>query len=213
MAQLVVEKSGYSKKEEFWNATTHGMGALLAIPATLLLAVKALRTGSASELVSYIIFGVSMFCLYAASTLYHSWPNHKVLLKKLDHCSIYLLIAGTYTPIALIAIGGRAGWIVFGIEWGLALCGIVFKMYFVHRFKRLSLLVYIGMGWLAIVFYKPLLNHISIDGFLLLLAGGLSYTIGTFFYKNKKIPYNHAIWHVFVMGGSLFMYLTIYYYL
>ncbi|RHW33386.1 hemolysin D [Lysinibacillus yapensis] len=213
MTQVIIAESGYSKKEEFWNATTHGIGALSAIPATLLLVHKAQASNSTIELMSYIIFGISMFCLYFASTLYHSWPKHKTLLKKLDHCSIFLLIAGTYTPVALIAIGGKVGWILFSIEWGLALMGILFKMYFVHRFKRLSLFVYIGMGWLAIVFYEPLLNHISINGFLLLMAGGLSYTIGTIFYKNKKIPYNHAIWHLFVLAGSFFMYLTIYLYL
>lgn len=213
MAQLTAAQSGYSKKEEFLNSLSHGIGALLAIPATLFLVQKAHGEGSTIELVSYIIFGISMFCLYAASTIYHAWPTHKSLLKKLDHSSIFIMIAGTYTPVALLAIGGRLGWMIFFVEWGLTVLGIVFKMYFVHRFQRLSLLIYLGMGWLAIVFYEPMLNYITIKGFLLLLAGGLSYTIGTYFYKNKKIPYNHAIWHVFVMGGSLFMYLTIYLYM
>ncbi|MFC7684506.1 hemolysin III family protein [Ureibacillus sp. GCM10028918] len=213
MAQLTTVQNGYSKKEELLNSLSHGLGVLLAIPATLLLVQKALLEGSTIELVSYIIFGLSMFCLYTASTLYHAWPTHKSVLKKLDHSSIFLMIAGTYTPVALIAIGGKLGWIVFIIEWILALFGIVFKMYFVHRFKRLSLLVYLGMGWLAIVFYEQIVTYITMNGFLLLLAGGLSYTVGTYFYKNKKIPYNHAIWHVFVMAGSLFMYLTIYLYI
>ncbi|KGR74407.1 PAQR family membrane homeostasis protein TrhA [Ureibacillus sinduriensis] len=213
MAQMTAGQSSYSKKEEFLNSISHGLGALLTIPATLLLVHKALARGTTTELVSYIIFGISMFCLYAASTIYHAWPTHKIILKKLDHSSIFLMIAGTYTPVALIAIGGKSGWIVFFVEWGLALCGILFKMYFVHRFARLSLLIYLGMGWLAIVFYQPMLDYITMNGFLLLLAGGLCYTIGTYFYRNKKIPYNHAIWHVFVMGGSLFMYLTIYLYM
>ncbi|MDN4494514.1 PAQR family membrane homeostasis protein TrhA [Ureibacillus aquaedulcis] len=213
MAQLTAVQKNYSKKEEILNSVSHGLGALLSIPATLFLVHKARIEGSTIELVSYIIFGLSMFCLYAASTIYHAWPTHKSVLKKLDHSSIFLMIAGTYTPVALIAIGGKLGWTIFFIEWGLALFGILFKMYFVHRFARLSLLVYLGMGWLAIVFYDPMLSYITMNGFLLLLAGGLSYTIGTFFYKNKKIPYNHAIWHVFVMGGSLFMYLTIYLYM
>ncbi|CAM5217920.1 Channel protein (Hemolysin III family) OS=Ureibacillus acetophenoni OX=614649 GN=SAMN05877842_102376 PE=3 SV=1 [Ureibacillus acetophenoni] len=212
MAQLVMEKSAYSKKEEFWNALTHGIGALLAIPATIVLTMKALERGSNVELVSYIIFGVSMFLLYLASTLYHSLPNHKSFLKKMDHSSIFLLIAGTYTPVALVAIGGTTGWILVGVEWGLALIGVVLKQFFVHRFKRISLLVYIGMGWLVIFVYQPVIEYLTINGVLVLLAGGLSYTIGTYFYRNNKIPYNHAIWHVFVMGGSVFMFLAIFYF-
>lgn len=213
MAQMVAVESSYSKKEELMNALTHGVGAILTIPATILLIRKAQSTSSRMELVSYIIFGISMFCLYAASTLYHSWPTHKSFFKKLDHSSIFLLIAGTYTPIALIAIGGKTGWTLFLIEWVLALIGIVLKQFFIYQYKILSLLVYIGMGWLAVFVYKPIIEYITINGFLTLLAGGVVYTIGTYFYKNKKIPYNHAIWHVFVMGGSLFMYLTVYFYI
>ncbi|HWL25410.1 MAG TPA: hemolysin III family protein [Ureibacillus sp.] len=212
MAQYIAVKSNYSKKEEFWNAMTHGVGALLTIPATILLIKKALFNSSNVAMVSYIIFGISMFLLYLASTLYHSIPNHKNLLKKLDHSSIFLLIAGTYTPIALIAIGGTTGWTLVGIEWGLAVIGIVLKQFFVHRFKRISLLVYIGMGWLVIFVFQPVVEYLTISGILLLLAGGLSYTVGTYFYKNNKISYNHAIWHVFVMGGSVFMFLAIYYF-
>lgn len=213
MAQSAIEQNSYSKKEEFWNALTHGIGALLTIPATLLLVKKAQVSGSNIELMSYIIFGVAMFCLYLASTLYHSWPTHKILFKKLDHSSIFLLIAGTYTPISLVALGGKTGWIIFGIEWVLAITGILLKQFFVHRFKVLSLLVYIGMGWIVIFAYKPLLAHITINGFMTLLAGGIVYTAGTYFYKNKKIPYNHAIWHVFVIGGSVGMFLTVYYFI
>lgn len=206
-------QSSYSKKEEFYNSLTHGIGALLAIPATILLVQKALENGTKIDLISYIIFGISMFCLYAASTIYHAWPTHKSLLKKLDHSSIYVMIAGTYTPVALIAIGDKLGWIIFSVEWVLALFGILFKMYFVHKFEKLSLIVYLGMGWLAIIFYNQMVEYITMSGFLLLLTGGISYTIGTYFYRNKKIPYNHAIWHIFVMGGSLFMYLTVYLYM
>jgi len=206
-------QSSYSKKEEFYNSLTHGIGALLAIPATILLVQKALENGTKIDLISYIIFGISMFCLYAASTIYHAWPTHKSLLKKLDHSSIYVMIAGTYTPVALIAIGDKLGWIIFSVEWVLALFGILFKMYFVHKFEKLSLIVYLGMGWLAIIFYNQMVEYITMSGFLLLLTGGISYTIGTYFYRNKKIPYNHAIWHIFVMGGSLFMYLTVFLYM
>nr|WP_106780190.1 hemolysin III family protein [Lysinibacillus timonensis] len=213
MTQIVVAESSYSKKEEFWNAMTHGIGAFLTIPATVLLVGKAIENESTIQLISYVIFGISMFLLYLASTLYHSWPTHKNFLKKMDHSSIFLLIAGTYTPVALIAIGGTNGWILFGIEWGLAVIGIILKQFFVHRFAKISLIVYIGMGWLVIFVFQPVVEHITLNGVFTLLAGGLSYTIGTYFYKNKKLPYNHAIWHVFVMGGSLFMFLAIYFFI
>ena len=210
MTKSMIEQNSYTVKEEFWNALTHGIGALLTIPATLLLVHKALTSGSTTQLVSYIIFGFSMFCLYLASTLYHAIPTHKVLLKKLNHSSIFLLIAGTYTPVALVAVGGQLGWTIFTIEWVLAIIGIVLKQFFVHRFKKASLLVYIGMGWLIIFAYKPLVAYISFDGFMALLLGGICYTAGTFFYKNKNIPYNHAIWHLFVMAGSAAMFAAVY---
>ncbi len=198
--------NGYSKKEEFYNALTHGIGAALTIPALILLLNKA---NSTIETVSYTIFGIAMFCMYLCSTLYHSIPRGKTILKKLDHSSIFLLIAGTYTPIALLAIGGTTGWIIFGIEWGLAFIGIIMKQFFVYRFKGLSLMVYIGMGWVAIFFFKPLYAVVGMPGILLLLAGGLAYTCGTYFYRNKNIQYNHAIWHLFVMAGTVAMYLVI----
>ena len=203
---LIMTK-GYSKKEEFYNALTHGIGAFLTIPALILLLNKATST---IETISYTIFGISMFCMYLCSTLYHSVPVGKTFLKKLDHSSIFLLIAGTYTPIALIAIGGSTGWIIVGIEWGLALAGIILKQFFVYRFKALSLIVYIGMGWVAIFFFKPLYAQIGMPGIMTLLAGGLAYTVGTYFYKNNKIPYNHAIWHVFVIAGSVAMFAVVY---
>ena len=203
----MVMSNGYSKKEEFYNALTHGVGAALTIPALILLLNKA---NSTIETVSYTIFGIAMFCMYLCSTLYHSIPRGKTVLKKLDHSSIFLLIAGTYTPIALLAIGGTTGWVIFGIEWGLALAGIILKQFFVYRFKALSLIVYIGMGWVAIFFFKPLYAQIGMPGILTLLAGGLAYTFGTYFYKNKNIRYNHAIWHLFVMAGTVAMYAVVY---
>ncbi len=208
----MTNQSSYSAKEEFWNGLTHGVAALLTIPATLLLIEKAQMNGSQTEMISYIIFGISMFCLYFASTMYHIWPTHKVFLKKLDHSSIFLLIAGTYTPVVLVAIGGELGWTIFIIQWVLAAIGIILKQFFVYRFKVVSLLVYIAMGWIIIFVAKPLLVHISWEGFFVLLIGGLCYTAGTYFYKNKRIPYNHAIWHVFVVAGSAAMFAAIYFY-
>ncbi|MEG0439454.1 MAG: hemolysin III family protein [Solibacillus sp.] len=212
MTQIMTNQSSYSAKEEFWNGLTHGVAALLTIPATLLLIEKAQMNESQTEMISYIIFGISMFCLYFASTMYHIWPTHKVFLKKLDHSSIFLLIAGTYTPVVLVAIGGELGWMIFIIQWVLAAIGIVLKQFFVYRFKVVSLLVYIAMGWIIIFVAKPLLVHISWEGFFVLLIGGLCYTAGTYFYKNKRIPYNHAIWHVFVVAGSAAMFAAIYFY-
>ncbi len=213
MTRAIVMESGYSKKEEFWNAVTHGLGCVLAIPALVLLINKANGNGSTLELTSYIIFGISMMLLFLCSTLYHTVPVHKSFFKKLDHSAIFLLIAGTYTPIALIAIGGKLGWAIFWIEWALTLIGIVLKQFFVYRFKALSLLIYIGMGWLVIFAYKPVHAHIGTEGFLTLLAGGIIYTAGTYFYKNKRIPYNHAIWHLFVLGGCIAMFMSVYFFI
>ncbi|MFJ8263273.1 hemolysin III family protein [Rummeliibacillus sp. NPDC094406] len=213
MAHAVNIENGYSKREEFWNALTHGIAFLLTIPGLILLIQKANESGSKIELFSYIIFGISMMILFLSSTLYHSVPTHKSFFKKMDHCSIFILIAGTYTPIALVAVGGATGWTIFFIEWILTIIGVVMKMFFVYRFKTLSLIVYIGMGWLIIFAYKPLVAHITVKGFLVLLVGGVIYTVGTYFYKNKRISYNHAIWHVFVMGGCAAMFASIYYYI
>jgi len=209
VAQIVME-SGYSRKEERWNAITHGLGCVLAIPATVLLMIKAQTT---LEMVSYIIFGVSMMLLFLCSTLYHSVPVHKTFFKKLDHSAIFVLIAGTYTPIALIGIGGRLGWTILGIEWGLTIIGVILKQFFVHRFKMLSLAVYIGMGWLVIFAYEPVYQAIGSGGFFWLLLGGILYSAGTYFYKNERIPYNHAIWHLFVLAGCAAMFFSIYLYL
>lgn len=206
----IVTTSQYSKKEEFYNALTHGIGAFLAIPGLILLLNK---STSLTATVSYTIFGIAMFILYLSSTLYHSVPVGKSFLKKMDHCSIFLLIAGTYTPIALIAIGGTTGWVIVGIEWGLAFIGIILKQFFVYRFKMASILVYIGMGWVVIFVYQPVYAYIGAAGFFTLLAGGIAYTAGTYFYKNDKIPYNHAIWHLFVLAGSIGMYACVYFYL
>lgn len=213
MAQIVTMQANYSKKQELWNTITHGLGFVLAIPATWALVDKAQANGSMTELASYLIFGIAMMVLYLSSTLYHALPVYKDFFKKMDHGAIFLLIAGTYAPISLIAVGGTLGWTILIVELTLAVVGIVLKFYFVHRFKRASLIVYIAMGWLIIFAYKPLLSVIGIEGFLWLLAGGLSYTVGTYFYRNDNIPYNHAIWHLFVLGGSACMYVTVLNYL
>ncbi|MGE7023007.1 PAQR family membrane homeostasis protein TrhA [Solibacillus cecembensis] len=201
-------------KEELWNAITHGFGFILSIPACVLLIIYAAQHGTAMHVVSYSIFGATLIILFLMSTLLHSAPQkYKRIFAILDHSSIYLLIAGTYTPFLLIAIGGTLGIVLLCIIWGLAIFGVVFKCLFIHRFERVSLLLYLVMGWLIIFAVKPIYAYLQWDGFLLLLAGGLFFTFGAIFYAWTRLPYNHAIWHLFVIMGCGCMVSCIYYYL
>ncbi|MEZ7173167.1 hemolysin III family protein [Sporosarcina sp. OR05] len=199
-----------TKNEELWNAITHGIGFVLSIPALVLLVLAGIRHGTAIAIVSFTLFGVSMLLLFLMSTLLHSMP---IKLKKLfsifDHSAIYLLIAGTYTPFLLVTIKGALGWTLFGIIWGLAIIGILFKVFFIHKYEVVSLLFYIVMGWLIIFAIKPLYMLLPTEGLILLVAGGVLYTFGSVFYAWRKIPYNHAIWHVFVLAGSTAMYFSV----
>ena len=198
--------------EELANALTHGLGAVAALAGGALLITLAALHGDGWQLAGAIVFGASLLLLYVASTLYHAiaQPLAKARLKVFDHCAIYVLIAGTYTPFTLIGLRGPWGWGLFAAIWTLALAGVVFKLYFTGRFKRLSTLIYIAMGWLVLVAFKPLLVALkpmldSIDAWKLgwLLAGGVFYTLGTYFYHRESIPYSHAIWHLFVIAGSV----------
>lgn len=201
-------------KEELWNAITHGFGFILSIPACVLLIIYAAQHGTAMHVVSYSIFGATLIILFLMSTLLHSAPQkYKRIFAILDHSSIYLLIAGTYTPFLLIAIGGTLGIVLLCIIWGLAVFGVVFKCLFIHRFERISLLLYLVMGWLIIFAVKPIYAYLQWDGFLLLLAGGLFFTFGAIFYAWTRLPYNHAIWHLFVIMGCGCMVSCIYFYL
>lgn len=204
----------YSLGEEIANAVTHGVGALLAVTALVLMIVRAVRADDTWSLAAGIVYGSSLILLYTASTLYHSfpWPRVKAVMQKLDHTAIYLLIAGTYTPFALVTLRGPWGWTIFGLVWGLAAAGIVFELAFRHRWHRLSLVFYIGLGWLAVVAAKPLQESLPGMGLALLLAGGLFYSGGAFFYANRKLVWNHAIWHVFVLAGSTAHFLCVYRY-
>lgn len=204
----------YSRNEEIANAITHGIGVLLSVAALVLLIVFASMKGTALHIVSFTIYGVTMLILYLSSTLVHSFPEGKVkdLFEFFDHSSIYLFIAGTYTPLMLIVVKGSMGWTMFGIVWGLAVIGIVFKIFFVKRFLFLSTLFYILMGWLVVFTFQPILASIPTAGIALLVAGGLSYTIGTIFYVWRAFPYHHAIWHLFVLGGSITHFFTILFY-
>ena len=197
-------------QEELWNAITHGIGFALSIPALVLLVISSIDRGNATAIVSFTIFGVSMILLFLMSTLLHSMP---VKLKKLfsifDHSAIYILIAGTYTPFLLVTIKGALGWSLFGVIWGLAIAGILFKVFFIHKYEAVSLVFYIVMGWLIVSAIKPLYVNLPIEGFALLVAGGILYTFGSIFYAWRKIPYNHAIWHIFVIAGSASMFFSV----
>ncbi|SOC15280.1 channel protein (hemolysin III family) [Ureibacillus xyleni] len=193
-------------KEELWNAITHGIGLLLSIPACIALILIGVQSGSPVEIVSYSVFGASLVLLFLMSTLLHSMPEkYKRFFSILDHSSIYVLIAGTYTPFLMIAIDGVLGIVLLCIIWGIALFGIVFKCFFIDRFETLSLILYIAMGWLIIFAIKPLYEFLQFDGFTVLLAGGLLFTFGAIFYAWRKLPYNHAIWHLFVIAGCACM--------
>lgn len=191
-----------SMKEELWNAITHGIGFLISIPVCVLMIIMAVKNDSVIQIASFSIFGASLILLFLMSTLLHSMPvKYKRILSILDHSSIYVLIAGTYTPFLLIAIGGTLGIVLLCIIWAIALFGIAFKCFFIHRFEALSLILYIAMGWLIILAIKPLYSFLQFDGFTLLLAGGLFFTFGAIFYAWTRLPYNHAIWHLFVIAG------------
>ncbi len=201
-------------KEEIANAITHGIGLILSIPALIMLVLFAVDKGSAWHVVSFSIFGASMILLYLFSTLLHSFKPSKAknVFAVLDHSAIYVLIAGTYTPLMLVSVRSALGWTLFGIVWGLAIVGIIFKCYFVDRFQIVSTLFYLIMGWLVLAAIKPLYESLTPAGFDLLLTGGILYSVGAIFYVWKKIPYNHAIWHLFVLAGSSFMYFCILFY-
>ena len=192
-------------REELANALTHGVGAAAALAGGAVLITLAALKGDGWQLASAIVFGITLLLLYTASTLYHAiqHPVSKGRLKVFDHCAIYLLIAGTYTPFTLIGLRGPWGWGLFAAIWTLAIAGVIFKLFYTGRFKKLSTAIYIAMGWLVLVAIKPMWS--SLDGWTLgwLFAGGAFYTLGTLFYHRESLPYSHAIWHGFVIAGSV----------
>lgn len=199
------------QREERASALTHGVGATAALVAGVVLVTLAALHGDGWQLASAIVFSISLVLLYLASTLYHSFqqPVIKRRLKVFDHCAIYLLIAGTYTPFTLVGLRGTVGWSLFAAIWTLALAGVVFKLFFTGRFRKLSTLIYVAMGWLVLVAIKPVLGALDAWTFGWLVAGGLFYTLGTVFYHRESIPYAHAIWHVFCIAGSVCHYLAV----
>ncbi|WP_426817525.1 PAQR family membrane homeostasis protein TrhA [Winslowiella sp. 2C04] len=206
---------GYSLAEEIANSISHGVGCLLGIIGLVLLLDQAIDArASALAITSYSVYGGSMILLFLASTLYHAIPHPraKYWLKKLDHCAIYLLIAGTYTPFLLVGLKSPLAHWLMVVIWSLALIGVVFKLIFAHRFKAMSLITYMLMGWLSLIVIYQLAMTLSAGGVWLLAAGGIIYSLGVIFYASNRIPYNHAIWHGFVLGGSLCHFMAIYFY-
>jgi len=208
----------YTLKEEIANGITHGIGVLFGIVALSMLLFFSIRKGDALSIVSFSIYGSCIILMYLSSTLYHSITNQNIkkILRVFDHSSIYLFIAGTYTPIALLTMNGYLRIGVLVATWSIAIFGIIFKITTytkMDKFKKLSLALYLGMGWVAVFTVKPIIEMASLEFFIWILVGGLIYTLGTIFYSIKKIPYNHAIWHVFVLGASVVHFIAIFLYL
>ncbi len=206
-----LELPSYTVAEEVINAATHGVGAGLAIAGLAALLINGRH--DTLTLAADSVFGVTMILLYTVSTLYHALgvcPGKKIC-QILDHCTIFLLIAGTYTPISLLCFGGVTGWVMFSIVWTVAVVGIVLNAIDLKRFKTFSMVCYLALGWLVIFFFKPLLTHLDPGAIFNLIAGGVFYTVGAVIYGvGKKVKYMHSVWHLFVLGGTIFHYLVIY---
>ena len=206
--------NSYSIAEEIAHSVTHGVGVLLSIGALVVMVTFSSLYGDAWHIVSTSIYGTTLILLYTASTLYHSIPHQKAkqILQRLDHAAIFLLIAGTYTPYTLVNLRGEWGWILFTLVWAIAIAGMVLELVVKKRYKRLSLSLYLGLGWLVIVAIKPMLSSVETGGLLLLLAGGLCYSFGVIFYVWKNLTFNHAIWHLFVLAGSALHFFSVLFY-
>jgi hemolysin III len=204
----------YSPLEEKTNIVSHAIGLGLSIMALLLMLWRASGSGNVLHIISAGIFGLSLIALYAASTFYHSAkdPKKRARLRINDHATIYILIAGTYTPFTLVTLSGWVGWTIFCISWGMAICGVILKLFFTGRYNVLSTLMYVFMGWIIIFAFKPLLNNLAPDGLFWLVAGGVAYTTGAVIYSIKKIHFNHAIFHLFVLLGSFCHFVSVYFY-
>lgn len=204
----------YSPLEERLNVLSHAAGLFLSLVACVLMIKRASLFGNAWHIVSVCIFGAGLVSLYAASTAYHSATEigARARLRVIDHATIYLLIAGTYTPFTLVTLKGTVGWIMFAVSWGLAAVGVYLKLHFTGRFNRLSTLMYVFMGWIILFAVKQLIAGLPTEGLYWLVAGGVSYTLGAVIYSIKRIPLNHAIFHLFVLGGSVCHFVAIYEY-
>lgn len=202
----------YSKKEERLNVLSHGLGLALSIVAFPFLILKSLEYTDFWEISSFIIYGLSMMILYAASTFYHAEknPKRRRKLNIFDHAAIYLLIAGSYSPFCIVGLDSSLGWYMFLFVWLFALTGVILKLFFTGKFEKISTAMYLLMGWQVMFFIRPLMNSLSEEGFQMLVAGGVFYSVGAILYSIQKIPFNHAIFHVFVLLGSLCHFVAIY---
>lgn len=210
-----LQKPQYSQREELANTITHGIGMIFGIVGLILLLIKALdQQADTLTLASMAVYGASIIVLFLASTLYHAipHPNAKRWLKTFDHCAIYLLIAGSYTPFLLVSLRTPLAFGLMIVIWTIALLGIIMKVAFVYRFKKLSLMTYLVMGWLSLIVIYQLAINLDIGGLTLLAAGGIVYSLGVIFYVAKRIPFNHAIWHGFVLAGCVCHFFAIYYF-
>jgi len=201
----------YTLGEEIANSVTHGVGALLAIAACVILIVTSAFTGDPYKIVSCSIYGASLIIMFAMSTLYHALTNEKAkfVFRIFDHTSIFILIAGTYTPIMLVSLRGVIGWVLFGVVWGAAILGIVFNSINLEKYKKISLVCYVLMGWAVVFAIKPMLENVTGISLIFLLIGGVFYTVGIVFYVIKRIKYFHSIWHLFTIAGTVFHYFSI----
>ena len=201
--------------EEIANSITHGVGAILSLLGTALLLYRSVGEGTALHIASFVVYGMSLFLLHLSSTLYHALhaPRAKKVFWVFDHCSIYLLIAGTYTPFLLLSLWGKWGATLFVVIWTLAIVGIVFKSIFIGRLRKSSLALYLVMGWMVVLAAREFWLKVPHEALVYMAAGGLSYTIGVVFYSWRRLPFNHMIWHLFVLGGSICHYFAILLYL
>ncbi|SDJ75730.1 PAQR family membrane homeostasis protein TrhA [Sediminibacillus albus] len=205
----------FTKSEEFANALTHAIGALLSIAALVTLIVHASLHGTIWHIISFTLFGVTMVLLYFSSTFVHALPQGRAkdLFEIMDHSSIYFFIAGSYTPFLFVAVQGWLGWTLFGIVWGIAIAGTIFKCFFVKRFLFVSTIGYILVGWQIVFAWQSLVQNIPYNGIVLLVAGGLLYTIGSVFYMWRGFKFHHAIWHLFVLAGTTVHFFSVILYL
>ena len=195
----------FSLTEEIWHAITHGIGLALSIAALTIMVAYSSQSGSIISVIASVLFGTTLIILYGSSTLYHAITHHELKKKfqQFDHASIYILIAGSYTHVTLFSLGDTLGYSIFAVVWGVSIIGIYLKFAYPGRFEKLSLVLYLLLGWLIVIAIKPLLEVMAPGGLWLLLIGGLFYTFGVIFYVWDSLPFNHAIWHLFVMGGSI----------
>ena len=212
--QTEMIQNRYSVREEIVNTATHSVGILLSIAALTVLVAFSSLNGDVWHIASTSIYGTTLILLYTASSLYHAIPYSKAkqVLRRLDHAAIFFLIAGTYTPFVLVNLRGPWGWTLFGLVWGIAIPGVLLELVSRKRYKRLSLSLYLGLGWLVLIAIKPMLVSVETNGLILLLTGGLCYSLGVIFYVWKRLTYNHAIWHLFVLAGSVLHFFSVLFY-